>query len=601
MAQPQSLTITVPDPAHMARLITDIAGKTQRLLDQFVQRQVSDGTLDWDMSLSLTKDFMMATQRMMADPAKLAQAQWSLWQDSVTLWQRGMLSFWGQKQEPLVEPAQDDRRFKHDDWQDYFWFDYIKQSYLLTTRWLQRLVADIDGLDEHTHKKIDFYTRQFMDTLAPTNFPMTNPEVLRATVESGGENLLHGFSNLLDDLERGKGKLKIRMTDSNAFDLGANIAVTPGKIIYQNELMQLIQYQPSTETVYKTPLLIVPPWINKFYVMDLRPKNSLIKWLVDQGLTVFVISWINPGRELADKNFEDYLLLGPLQALEAIEKATGERQVNGVGYCLGGTLLAIATAYLAGKRKQRFKACTFLTTLLDFAEPGELEIFIDEEQLQSLEKRMERRGFLDGSEMAMTFSLLRANDLIWAFFINNYLLGKEPFPFDLLYWNADSTRMPATMHSYYLRNMYQKNALPQPGGIELAGQPIDLRKSKVAAYFLAAVEDHIAPWKSIYMGCHQLSGPRRFVLSSSGHIAGVINPPATSKYCYWLNAENPPTWKEWFANAERLEGSWWPDWGNWLGQYGGDRIPARIPGDGQLAVIEDAPGSYVRIRNTAAA
>jgi polyhydroxyalkanoate synthase len=335
--------------------------------------------------------------------------------------------------------------------------------------------------------------------------------------------------------------------------------------------------------------------------MDLRPKNSLIQWLVEQGFTVFVISWINPGRELAGKDFEDYLLQGPLQALEAIEQATGEQRVNGIGYCLGGTLLAITSAYMAGKRKPRIGACTLLTTLLDFAHPGELEVFIDEDQLQALEKRMERRGYLDGSEMAVTFSMLRANDLIWAFFINNYLLGKGPFPFDLLYWNADSTRMPAKMHSFYLRNMYQKNRLPKPGGIMLAGRPIDLGKSRVPVYFLAALEDHIAPWQSVYEGSRLLSGPRRFVLSSSGHIAGVINPPASSKYGYWINTENPPTWQEWFADAQRNEGSWWLDWSSWLGRYGGEQVPARIPGDGRLAVIEEAPGSYVRLRNAVAA
>jgi len=596
MSEPQGFTIKIPNQKRTAKLMGEITAKSQRLVGDFLKQQATDGTLDWEISANISKSFMDATQKLMSDPAKLAQAQYALWQDYLALWQRSTLAFWGQEADPIITPAADDRRFKHDDWQDYFWFDFIKQTYLLTARWLQNLLANAQGLDEHTRKKVDFYTRQFVDALAPTNFAMTNPEVLRATVESGGENLLKGLNHLLDDLERGKGKLKIRMTDLNAFELGVNIATTPGKVIYQNQMMQLIQYEPSTEQVYQKPVLIVPPWINKFYVMDLRPKNSLIKWCVEQGLTVFIISWINPDRDLADKDFEDYLLEGPLAALDAIEQATGEREVNGIGYCLGGTLLAITTAYLADQGVRRINACTFLTTLLDFSKPGELEVFLDEEQLSALEKRMERRGYLEGSEMAMTFSMMRANDLIWAFFINNYLLGKEPFPFDLLYWNSDSTRMPARMHSFYLRNMYQKNALIKPGGITLAGRPIDLRKFDVPAYFLAAFEDHIAPWTAVYQGSRSLQTSRRFVLSSSGHIAGVINPPATSKYCYWVNTEDAPTHERWFADAKRYEGSWWLDWIDWLSQQAGDKIPARIPGAGKLPVIENAPGSYVRIR-----
>jgi polyhydroxyalkanoate synthase len=340
----------------------------------------------------------------------------------------------------------------------------------------------------------------------------------------------------------------------------------------------------------------VPPWINKFYILDLRPKNSFVKWCVDQGFTVFILSWVNPDKTMAEKNFEDYLVEGLLAALDAIEQATGERQVNALGYCLGGTLLGAAAAYLAARQDHRLTSCTFMTAMLDFSDPGELEVFIDEEQLSSLERRMERRGYLEGSEMAATFSLLRANDLIWSFFINNYLLGREPFPFDLLYWNSDSTRMPAKMHSFYLRHMYQKNLLKEPGGITLAGEPIDLRKIQIPAYFLATLEDHIAPWKTVYAGTRLLSGPVRFTLSGSGHIAGVINPPAAGKYCHWTRPHTPPTPRAWFGGGQRHDGSWWVDWLQWVQSQGDEKVPARMPGEGNLKPIEEAPGSYVKLR-----
>ena len=596
MVQLPGIQINMPDPVQLSKTVVGIAEKSQRLVGDFLQRQSADGTLDWESSTRIGNAFLQMTQNMVVNPGKLVEAQMALWQGHLSLWQQSTAAFFGQQVEPVAVPEHGDKRFQHADWQDHYLFDFIKQSYLLTTRWMQRVVSDIEGLEESARKKLEFYTRQFADALAPTNFPITNPEVLRATIESGGLNLLKGLDNLLSDLERGKGKLNIRTTDLEAFAPGLNVASTPGKVVYQNELMQLIQYNPSTEATYQKPLLIVPPWINKFYIMDLRPKNSLLKWCVDQGFTVFIISWVNPDERLAHKNFEDYLLQGPLAALNAIEQATGERQVNGAGYCLGGTLLSCTTAYLAAQGDDRISTCTFLTTLLDFAHPGELEIFIDEEQLTALEKGMARRGYLDGSEMAATFSMLRANDLIWSFFINNYLLGREPFPFDLLYWNSDSTRMPATMHSFYLRNFYQKNRLKQPGGITLADQPIELARVQVPAYFLAAIEDHIAPWKSIYEGSRLLSGPVRFALAGSGHIAGVINPPASNKYCYWINTNTPESPERWFGGAERHEGSWWMDWLHWVEPYAGDQVPARVPGAGNLAVIEDAPGAYVKVR-----
>jgi polyhydroxyalkanoate synthase len=406
-----------------------------------------------------------------------------------------------------------------------------------------------------------------------------------------------GLENLLGDLERGKGQLLIKMTDPDAFRIGENIAVAPGKVVYQNELMQLIQYSPTTETVFKRPLLIIPPWINKFYILDLKPENSFVRWAVEQGHTVFMVSWVNPDERQAKKNFDDYLQEGFLDALDAVEQATGERVCNAIGYCLGGTLLAAGLAMLTAKRQQRRVAsATYFVTLVDFTDVGEVQVFIDEAQLAALDERMKQHGYLDARDLYTTFNLLRANDLIWSFVVNNYLLGREPFPFDLLYWNSDSTRMPAAMHSFYLHNMYQRNLLSKPGGITLLDVPIDLRKIRVPSYIAAAKEDHIAPWKSVYAGSRLYSGERRFVLGASGHIAGIINPPSANKYGYWTNDAAPGDAAEWLEGAERHEGSWWNDWQAWVAGFGGKKILARIPGDGALPTIEDAPGGYVKQR-----
>jgi len=461
---------------------------------------------------------------------------------------------------------------------------------------MQATVKQVDGLDDKTSKKIDFYTRQFVDAIAPSNFVLTNPEVLRATIETGGENLVKGLDNLLKDLERGKGRLMIRMTDLEKFKVGVNIAVTPGKVIYQNDLIQLIQYEPATETVKRRPLLIIPPWINKFYILDLRPENSFIRWAVEQGHTVFVVSWVNPDEKLAEQTFEDYMREGLLAALDALEQATGEREANLIGYCLGGTLLAATLAYMKAKGDDRIKSATYFVALVDFKEAGELSVFIDEEQLHYLEERMRAHGYLEGADMATTFNMLRANDLIWSFVVNNYLLGKEPFPFDLLYWNSDSTRMPAAMHSFYLRNMYQENKLVVPGGISLAGVPIDVSTITTPSFLLSTREDHIAPWKSTYAATQLYRGPVKFVLAASGHIAGVVNPPGKSKYGHWENAKNPPTADEWLATAKQYPDSWWPVWEKWIAKYAGGEVPARKPGDGKLKPIESAPGSYVLVK-----
>lgn len=596
MAEQQGPEGGFPDPVEMSRNIGKIAERSQRLVQDFLERQTSDGGLQAFDPLNVGAAFMEMTARMMTDPGKLVEAQINLWNDYMRLWQNTTRRLMGEEAAPVVAPDKGDRRFRDAAWDENELFDFIKQSYLLSARWMQSTVRQVDGLDDKTAQKIDFYTRQFVDAMAPSNFILTNPEVLRATLESGGENLVKGLENLLEDLERGKGRLSIRMTDTEAFSLGKNIAITPGKVVYQNDLIQLIQYAPTTKQGYKRPLLIIPPWINKFYILDLREKNSYVRWAVAQGFTIFMISWVNPDEKLAAKTFEDYLREGPLAALDAIEKATGEKDANVVGYCLGGTLLACALSYMSAKKDKRVKSATFLTTMLDFSESGELGVFIDEVQLSALEEKMSKKGYLEGADMATTFNMLRANDLIWSFVINNYLLGKDPFPFDLLYWNSDSTRMPAAMHSFYLRRMYQENRLVEPGGIELAGVPIDLTKIETPSFLLSTREDHIAPWKATYAATQLFSGPVRFVLAASGHIAGVVNPPEAKKYSYWTNEATPSKPQDWLALAKEHEGSWWPAWAEWIKPFAGEKVAARKPGDGKLKPLEDAPGSFVAVR-----
>ena len=586
-----------PDPTEVAKILGEVAQRSSNVLADFVTRHANGQGLAFTDELGIARAFMDMWAKLLANPMALAQAQMSMYFDYLRLWQSSWLKLLGQTAEPVAAPAQGDNRFKDEDWQNNFVFDYLKQSYLIAARHIHDVVSGVEGLPDGSKRKVDFFTRQYVDALSPSNFALTNPQVLRETMNSGGTNLVKGLKNLLEDLDEGDGQLRIKMTDEKAFKIGVNVATTPGKVVFQNELMQLIQFNPSTQTVFRQPLLVIPPWINKYYILDLREKNSFIRWAVQQGHTVFVVSWVNPDARLAGKDFEDYMREGTLAALDAVEQATGERKVNTIGYCLGGTLLGATLGYMAAKGDDRMNSATFFVSLLDFSIPGELGVFIDEEQVANLERRMNERGFLEGSEMAGTFSMLRSNDLIWSFVINNYLLGKEPFPFDLLYWNSDSTRMPAKMHSFYLRNMYLKNALKDPGGVTLDAVPIDLRKVKVPAYFISTAEDHIAPWKSTYLGAHVLGGPVRFVCGGSGHIAGIINPPAANKYYYWTNEVLPPTPEAWEADATRHDGSWWNDWQAWMeARNAGERVPARVPGDGKLKVIEDAPGSYVSVR-----
>jgi len=594
--KPQTEALAL-DAAAMAKLYADIAEKSGNLIGKFMTRAAGKGMPAMNDELGIAKAFFDAWGLVIADPMRAADLQMKLWQDYLALWQNSMFKMMGQTSAPVAEPHKADRRFRHDDWESNFLYDYVKQSYLIAARHLHHSLARVEGLDDKTAKKVDFYTRQYIDALSPSNFLLTNPEALRETVNSGGQNLVKGLNNLLEDLSRGNGEqLKVRMTDSEAFSLGSNLAMTRGKVVFQNDIMQLIQYEPLTDKVHATPLLIIPPWINKFYILDMRENNSFVRWAVEQGHTVFMISWVNPDEKLAHKRFDDYLTEGSLAALDVVRDITGEAQANVIGYCLGGTLLACTMAWLAAKKQERIRSATFFVTMIDFEKPGELEVFIDEQQVGALEKKMQKRGYLEGSEMATTFNMLRANDLIWSFVVNNYLLGRDPFPFDLLHWNGDSTRMPAAMHSFYLRNLYLKNLLREPGGITLAGTPIDITHSKTPAYFISTVEDHIAPWQSTYAGARLLKGPVRFVLGGSGHIAGIINPPAAGKYGYWTHDKLAAKPEDWLAHAKQHEGSWWTDWAQWVGGHAGAKIAPRVPGKGKYEALEDAPGSYVKLR-----
>ncbi|MBI5786653.1 MAG: class I poly(R)-hydroxyalkanoic acid synthase [Rhodocyclales bacterium] len=593
---PQADQAPLPDPKEIAQTYAEVAQRASKLLSDHIQRQVKNGVTAPADELGIAQAFMDMMAKMLANPYKLAQAQMNLVWDYFSLWQHSSLRLMGMDTTPIAQPAKDDKRFKDEEWEGHFLFDFIKQSYLITARHIHDTVRNVEGMDENTEKKVNFFTRQFIDALSPSNFAMTNPEVFRETVKSHGQNLIKGFNNLLRDIEEGDGQLRIKMTDTSAFELGRNVATTPGKVVFQNDLIQLLQFEPTTKEVFKRPLLIFPPWINKYYILDLREKNSFIKWATDQGHTVFVMSWVNPDAKLAQKTFEDYLTEAALTAIDKVCEQTGEKEINCAGYCLGGTLLGSTLAYMTARKDKRVASATFFTTMLDFSIPGELGVFIDEQQVASLEKKMQERGFLEGTEMAGTFNMLRSNDLIWSFVVNNYLMGKDPFPFDLLFWNSDSTRMPYAMHSFYLRNMYMKNLLKEPGGITLAGVPIDLGKIKTPSYFISTIEDHIAPWKSTYLGAQRFAGPVRFVLGGSGHIAGVVNPPAANKYGYWLNDKLGETADHWLEHAKQQPGSWWTDWQQWVTKLDDARVPARNPAKGKLKVIEDAPGSFAKFR-----
>ena len=583
--------------AEVQQSLTRIAERSAAVMARLLENP-PQGDLARDVTdLGIDKAFADLGTKLLADPARLAEAQLRALEDFARLWTATLQRVQGGTSTPVKEPARGDNRFRSESWQENVVFDFIKQSYLIAAEHIQRTVAETRGLDEPTARKVRFFTRQAVDALSPTNFALTNPDVLKATAESGGRNLLSGLEHLLEDLDRGRGRLAIRMTDASAFRMGENVASTPGKVVWQNDLMQLLQFEPSTPRVDRTPLLICPPWINKYYILDLRPSNSFIRWAVEQGMTVFVISWVNPDERLAHKTFDDYLFEGPLAAMDAVRDATGEPAVNLIGYCLGGTLTACLMAWLQARgQADRVRSVTYFTTMIDFREPGDLGAFVDEATVERLEKRMAARGFLEGEEMAGTFNLLRDNDLIWSFVVNNYLLGKDPFPFDLLYWNSDATRMPAKMHTFYLRNMYLANRLAQPGALVVGGERLDLSSVTTPTYFISTQEDHIAPWKSTYAGAHLFGGPVRFVLGGSGHIAGIVNPPAARKYAYWTGTDLAQDPQRWLESATRHDGSWWTDWSAWVSSFAQGKVAARRPGDRALRVIEDAPGTFARLR-----
>jgi len=584
------------NPGTIAALM-DIASRSGELSGLYAEKFRSGAAFQEVDPQGLATELQELVRQAAKDPMPLIKEQSAFATDLAQLWQRFATDIFSHARAgPVILPAKQDKRFKNEAWADNPLFDYLKQSYLLMSRYAEASVRNVQGVDSHAHKKVQFFTRQFVNALSPTNFVMTNPAVLKETMETGGTNLVHGLRNLVEDLERGGGRLSLKMVDVDAFQLGDDIANTPGEVVFQNDLMQLIQYSPSTPAVHRRPLLIIPPWINKFYILDLKPKNSFIKWCVDQGNTVFVIAWVNPGPELSAKTFADYLLEGPLAALDAIEKATGETEVNAVGYCIGGTLLASTLAYMAARNDKRIVSATFFTTLLDFTDVGDISVFVDEAEVKRIEAGMSSLGYLEGNSMAAAFNLLRENDLIWFFFVNNYLLGRKPAAFDILYWNADATRMPAAMQSYYLRNMYLQNLLREPGGVTLVDVPIDLRRVDVPVYFLSTLDDHIAPWQSTFAGTRLVSGPVRFVLGASGHVAGVINPPSANKYGYWTNDELKHEPDDWLKSAAYKDGSWWIDWAQWVAEFGDGQVAARKPGDGKLTPIERAPGSYVAVR-----
>ncbi len=586
------------DPFALGHILADVYRRTQPLLTEFLEKYEFDMEELAKDPLNLRPAYAEFLTHLWSNPQKLLEMQMQFWNDWLYLCQESANRFLSGKGHDIYQPDKGDRRFKNEIWNQSAVFDFIKQSYLLTSKFMQDLVEQTEGLDDETKVKVEFYTRQFANAIAPTNFLLTNPEVLQETIDTGGDNLVRGFQNLLEDLKRGGGELKISTTNYKAFKLGENIAVTPGKVIYQNDVMQLIQYEPETKTVFRKPLLIIPPWINKYYILDLKPANSFVKWVVEQGHTVFIVSWVNPDAELAKKRFEDYMEEGVLAAMEQVRTVTGEPDTNIIGYCLGGTLTAVTLAYLAAHKKaKQIISATFLTAMVDFEKAGEMKLFMDSAQLQMMDKEMEEKGFLPADHLQKTFSLLRSNDLIWSFVINNYLMGREPFPFDLLYWNDDSTNMPAAVHSFYMRKCYNENQLPVPGGVTMKGTPIDMRKIKTPCYLLSTKEDHIAPWKATYANTQMFGGPVHFTLAASGHVAGVINPPAAAKYCFWTADDNPPTPEEWLEHAQQTEGSWWPHWAEWVTQFAGEKIPARKPGGGKLKPIENAPGSYVKAKS----
>jgi polyhydroxyalkanoate synthase len=578
---------------NMGRFVEE-AGKAAAAYLKPMERGEAKGGIADEVS-DMVRTLGRVAEKWMADPVKAVEAQAALTTKFFDLWGATLRRAQGEEVKPIAEPEAKDPRFADPEWKENPVFDFVKQAYLVTSNWANDLVEKADGLDPHTRDKARFYVKQIAGAVSPSNFLATNPELLRQTLAENGENLVRGMKMLAEDVEAGGGELKIRQSDPTRFEVGVNLANTPGKVVFRNELIELIQYAPTTPTVLKRPLLIVPPWINKFYVLDLNPEKSFIRWAVAQGLTVFCISWVNPDERHADKGFDNYMKEGILAALDAIEAATGERDVTALGYCVGGTLLAVTLAYMAATGDDRISSATLFTTQVDFSDPGELKVFVDEEQIAAIEEQMAQKGYLDGSRMASAFNMLRPNELIWGYAVNNYVRGKTPFAFDLLYWNSDSTRMPRRNHSFYLRECYLNNTLSK-GRMELCGQRLDLKKVTIPIFNLAAREDHIAPAKSVFNGSKCFGGPVHYVLAGSGHIAGVINPPTKPRYQYWTGGAPVGAFEDWVAGAEETPGTWWPHWIDWIRKQSPEEAPAREPGSGKLKALCDAPGEYVKVK-----
>jgi polyhydroxyalkanoate synthase subunit PhaC len=578
---------------NMAALVEEAGKATAAYIKPIEEQRANTGTAD--KVGDVVKTLGTVAEYWLIDPRKAIEAQARLGSNFLELWATTLKRMQGEPAQPVATPDPKDARFKDPEWSDNPVFDFLKQAYLITSRWAEKLVEEAEGLDEHTRHKAEFYVKQLAGALSPSNFLATNPELIRTTIKENGANLVRGMKMLAEDIERGKGELKLRQSDPERFEVGVNTANTPGKVIFRNDLIELIQYAPSTEEVLRRPLLIVPPWINKFYVLDLNPEKSFIRWAVAQGLTVFVISWVNPDARHAMKSFSDYMRKGVFAALDAVEEATAERKVTTIGYCVGGTLLAVALAYMAATGDDRVESATFLTTQVDFTHAGDLKVFVDEEQVKALEEGMQQRGYLEGSRMANAFNMLRPNDLIWPYVINNYIKGQAPFPFDLLYWNSDSTRMPAANHSFYLRNCYLENRLTK-GEMILDNVKLDLKKVTIPIFNLAAKEDHIAPALSVFEGSKFFGGPVDYVVAGSGHIAGVVNPAGKPKYQFWTGGRPEGDYKDWLTKARENPGSWWPYWFSWIERQAPERVPAREPGGGKLKPLCDAPGEYVKVK-----
>jgi polyhydroxyalkanoate synthase len=596
---PGTETATTPVPdletmSHNMALLVEEAGKvTAACLKPMETRGADTGKVD-EMS-DMVKTLVHVTERWLVDPTKAMEAQSRLSLGFMDLWTQQVRRMQGETVDPIARPDPKDSRFADPDWTANPYFDFLKQGYLLTARWAEDLVERAEGLDEGERQRARFYVKQIASALSPSNFLATNPEVLRETMKENGANLVRGMRMLAEDIEAGDGELKIRQSDPRKFKVGENLANTPGKVVFRNDLIELIQYAPATDKVLKRPLLIVPPWINKFYILDLNPEKSFIRWAVAQGLTVFCISWVNPDERHADKGFEHYMREGVLAALDAVKDACGEERVTAIGYCVGGTLLSVTLAAMAAEGDERIESATLFTTQVDFTHAGDLKVFACDSQIRSIETSMKAKGYLDGAKMATAFNMLRPNDLIWPYVVNVYLKGHEPFPFDLLYWNSDSTRMPAANHSFYLRNCYLENRLTR-GEMQLEGRRLDLGKVRIPIFNLAAREDHIAPARSAFLGSAAFGGPVDFVLAGSGHIAGVVNPPSKPKYQYWTGGKPEGDLDTWIAGATEHPGSWWPYWFSWIEAQDPARVKARIPGEGKLKALEDAPGSYVRAK-----